>query len=551
MNFQPKARRFIIFFFGTFVLAGVSVFIWLWVQEFTGDRDFRVVLLQIDLALEDGEYERARSLSRSLIPRVTTPRDGRRLIKRGYQLLDSVDDQQTLGAITQSLVEKYPGNEDIIGYRTNYLLEIEKPSEAAQISSGLESPDWLPYKIEAYLKGRIPLDSDLVQLRLPGIALPLAPSEYSDPNALLQAWTITSDSRYLTNAILLLTSRGKISEALTLLESQKSRFTSQNELLLFSMLSFDARGGEAGIVNLAPLEAEFAVRPELYRFLADYLFEVGQLESASGALGPILRTDSAMPQDYVNRSRYFRHEGDWAEAEKILLEGLERFPQDHLLTYALLAAIKNQNQPERLREFYSPSLGQSPNDPGLRLAGILIDAEERGYTEVLPQLWQLVQDFPDFEGGWRNLFWVLWMIDDRQGLSDGLQIVDPGNFPWIRQFESLSLLRQDNIIEALQVGAALPPRSSLSMYSVPGLRAGLGSFDSPEAERLFVNGLEKGVGYIETPERVREYLLYLGSWLELLRGNPQEASYWYEKLAQNYPRSVYSTRLRYWTGSER
>ncbi len=542
--------------YGIFISGGAVLFLvvgliaW-WIIQYRSTNDFRVLLVQADIALEDHNYARAQDLLLRLVPLVNNPHDGLRILRRAFELADATGSTDGITRISSALLDRYPGNQDIRGLRTAVLLEQNRVTEAAEVSRGLTADRWLPYKIEAYLKARIPLEERLINLRLPGIALPIPVSSYSDPNAFLQSWIITRDFRYLKNAVLLLAALGDLEESLHLMQAQHHRFTGPEDNLLFTLLTYDVLGPNQALVQLSRLSDSFPENPNLYRLLSDLYFFQGNIQAASSSLEQVLPTALVEPVDFINRSRYLRLTGRYEEAFAIIEEGLGRFPGNGMLIQAQVALLLQSGFSPRATLLINQALNTNPRDPDLLLTELLIQSRDTGYQAVLSRLWQLSLDFPDHEQIGRVLLWILWSLDDRDGFEQALGMRNPRLEPWVYQFMALEALRRNDTPAALELVGKLPEHGMLAGYLGPGLQVALSYPAEVQGQQVFERAAALVSTHPELPPRVREYFLTLLTWNDIILGRLESADHWFRLLVEHNQRSIHISRLSYWLGQAR
>jgi hypothetical protein len=548
---QIIASKKLFFFLALIILLLVVFFITLWVIQFRSARDFRVLLAQADIAIEDRQFSTARDRLITLNQTQLNPRQTLRIIRRAYELLDLAGDTETLDRVTRVGLERFPGNQDIRGLRINFLLEMEQVLLASDLSHSLQAEQWLPYAIEAHLKARVPLEPRLATLSLPGIALPIPPEEYWDPNQFLQAWALTRDLRYLINASLLLSATGELSQAFNLLSPHRSRFTSQGNLLLYNLLMFDLFGFDQAVSQFSALSAFIERDPELYRYLAEMYLDQGNLSISSRALIPLIQDQRAQEKDFLNASRYVRSTGDWDQAQNILFQGLERFPRSIELQRAHIGILLNQGKDHEARTFAQGYSNPNPSHPEYQLWNLLLESRVRGYSELVPQLWELVKVYPDYEPAQTILVWILAITGDRLGLQEMIQTLSPHDSPWVLAYQGLVMLMEGNSQGALQLQSQIPLRKSFSIYGSLGARLGLVTPLSSDAQRSFDLAFDRGLTYVEMPRDVREYLFSLAVWNQILSGNWDQAQRYFVMLSTEFPRSVQISRLNWWMGRGR
>ena len=535
---RPAAVRRQIAFFGAglLILVIVLILIGVAVSRYQGSVGFRNLLSQIDVALEDSRLDSAEEFLLRGLGFVRSNRDGQRLSARLYRFRELGGNAQTVDRVGVELLDSLPGSQELRAFRVDHLLRTNRVSDAAEVARGLEDATWLPLKIEANLKARIPLSEELRMLDLPGVALPIPVEQYPEPNSFLEAWTLTRDIRYLVDAALLLAARGQIEDAVDLLLPRQHELQSQAEIELLMLLEFDAFGSERAIRRASQIDTRTAA---FYRLLADMYVEQGDFAPAAEVLEVLVSDTTVEARDFSNLVALrlaLNAEGRALEAAQ---RGLRQFPSDVQLQISHAALLGDEDVLDRYRS-------QSPSEGRLALAGALMSTEFRGFSHLLTLLWSLNKEETGESSIQKVLAWVLWHLDDHEGLQELLADIDPLRRPWTRQFRALLALRRGDEEAALAEMGRTPLRGSLAPYRVAGLRVAVDRLQDPRANSLYSALPRLGQPSPLFGDAVRRYMLFLAAWHEVLAGRWDAADKFYQTLASDFPHASELSRIRQW-----
>lgn len=538
---RAKRKHFLLFATGLLALLIVLLMIGIAIYNSRISVGFRTSLAQLDLALEDGRVDPAGELIRNAIDLVRNSREALRLAARLYKY-EELGGNPELGEVSASaLLSRFPGNQDLRALLVDFLLRRGKVSEAASAAMDLEARDWLPLKIEALLKAGIPLDKDLQNLTLPGVALPIPPERYSDPGAFLEAWTLTRDYRYLIDAALLMAALGEIGRAADLLASHQHLLRDRESLRLLTYLEQDAYGAERALRRYSQLVAVDPGDISDRRLLADLYLAMGMGEAAASALKTTLESPDVSEEDFRNLVSLQRSLGQNEAARESVSKGLERFPRSPwlLLSHAAL----NPGEQKRLVQRY---LSENPGIPELRIANAVLSQDLSSYERLLPFLWTLYREDHRNLTSRKILAWLLWSLDDREGLRNLAGEMDLRKDPWFRQYRVLSMLREGRDAAALAEASMIPQGPSYYAYQTAGLRTALSQLGDPAAIEIYARvPADETADFLLQPG-TREYILYLSAWRMALQGSRDAANAYFLDLERSFPRSAYIPRIRYW-----
>lgn len=393
------------------------------------DIAFSRIISRADVLFEELKFEQAAQMYRSAVAVANTPRDFLGVALRGRDIEKSQGSSGLYQYAVEHAFKRFPGNDKIRALWVDLNIRNGNYLSASQISNSLNNPAFDSIRVEAILLSGMPVEDEGLHGLLRGMDLPMTPEAMADPIAMIQAYELSTDVRYLVNAAVMLAAVGRIEDAYNMLFAKRNELANAQDVKVLLKLAFDSGSYEDGskisvlfsrqdglqyenlarLADLAYYSGSHRESYELHRQAAFLHPEFAELSfinifSFQNALAPSvfaydadigqLATDAHPNSTNIVKGKYF---SEYRTGEDFL--GLN-------------------NASNRIGEGFSISFQKllteylSDNDTALHTPGI----ED---LELL--LWNEYNQHPEDADAAEALLSVLFLHDDRDGLRAAIQ----------------------------------------------------------------------------------------------------------------------------------